>query len=64
MKQSAETYVTKGYMRDPRTNVVVNSDEREYKEYKLKMEIFKEINDLRDMVFYLAKKIEKLEEKK
>lgn len=46
-------YATKSYSRDPVTKVLINRDEKEYKDFKLKMEIFKEINALKNEVEYL-----------
>lgn len=46
-------YATKSYSRDPVTKVLINRDEKEYKDFKLKMEIFKEINSLKNEIAYL-----------
>lgn len=58
-----DLHVVKGYKRDPITQIVINSDEKEYKDYKFKMEIFKEMNELKEQIVYLNKRIENLEEK-
>jgi hypothetical protein len=52
-------YATKSYSRDPVTKVLINRDEKEYKDFKLKMEIFKEINSLKNEVKYLTTELHK-----
>jgi hypothetical protein len=55
--------LTKTYKRDPVSKILINNDEKEYKEYKLKVEIFKEINDLKIEIQHLKAEIEILKSK-
>lgn len=52
-------HVVKGFVRDPVTKAVINKDEREYKDHIFKMELYKEINDLRNEIQFLREDLEK-----
>jgi hypothetical protein len=55
--------LTKTYKRDPVSKVLINNDEKEYKEYKLKVEIFTEINNLKKEIQLLRNEIEIIKSK-
>jgi len=43
-------YVAKGYVRDPISKVLINKDEKDYKDHIFKMEIYKTINNLKNEI--------------
>jgi len=46
-------YVAKGYVRDPISKVLINKDEKDYKDHIFKMEIYKTINNLKNEIEFL-----------
>jgi len=46
-------YVAKGYVRDPISKVLINKDEKDYKDHIFKMEIYKTINNLKNEIDFL-----------
>jgi len=53
--------VVKGYVRDPITKAVINKDEKDYKDHIFKMDIYKEINDLKNQVSFLQEELRKIQ---
>jgi len=51
--------LVKGYVRDPNTKAVINKDEKDYKDHIFKMEIYREINNLKNEVAFLQKELRK-----
>ena len=51
--------VLKGFVRDPSTQAVINKDEKDYKDHIFKMDIYKEICDLKGEVKFLREELEK-----
>jgi hypothetical protein len=50
--------------RDPITSVIINNDEKEYREYQNKIDMIKQINELRNEVNLLKNEIKALKEMK
>lgn len=46
-------YVAKGYVRDPISKVLINKDEKDYKDHIFKMEVYKTINNLKNEIDFL-----------
>ena len=38
------------FVRDPITNIVINNNEKEYKEYQSKIELIRQINELKEEI--------------
>ena len=49
----------KGFVRDPVTKAVINKDDRDYKDHIFKMDVYKEICELRSEVQFLREELEK-----
>jgi single-stranded DNA-specific DHH superfamily exonuclease len=47
----------KGFIRDPITNAVINKDDRDYKDHTFKMNVFKEINELKTEIRVLREEL-------
>ena len=52
-------HVIKGFVRDPVTQAVINKDDRDYKEHIFKMELYKELNELKNQIQFLRDELEK-----
>lgn len=46
-------YVAKGYVRDPVSKVLINKDEKDYKDHVFKMDLYKTINNLKSEIDFL-----------
>lgn len=51
-------------IRDPVTSVIINNDEKEYREYQNKIDMIRQINELRNDVNLLKNEIRVLKEMK
>lgn len=51
--------ILKGFVRDPITQAVINKDEREYKDHVFKIELYKELNEMRNEIQFLREELEK-----
>lgn len=52
-------HVIKGFVRDPVTQAVINKDDRDYKDHTFKMELYKELSELKNEIQFLRDEIEK-----
>lgn len=51
--------VVKGFTRDPITQAVINKDEKDYKDHIFKMELYKELNEMRTDIQFLREELDK-----
>jgi hypothetical protein len=51
--------VIKGFVRDPITQAVINKDDKDYKDHIFKMDVYKEIIELRNQIQFLREELEK-----
>lgn len=51
--------IIKGFVRDPITQAVINKDEKDYKDHVFKMNIYGEINELKNEIRFLREELEK-----
>ena len=51
--------VIKGFVRDPITQAVINKDDKDYKDHIFKMDVYKEIIELRNEIQFLREELEK-----
>ena len=52
-------HVIKGFVRDPVTQAVINKDDRDYKDHTFKMELYKELSELKNEIQFLRDELEK-----
>lgn len=53
----------KGYVRDPVSHVLINNDEREYREHKFKMDLSTKINSMQNEIDQLRLIVSQLQAK-
>jgi peptidoglycan hydrolase CwlO-like protein len=46
------------YKRDPSTNILINNDEKEYKEHQFKTDVVNKISNLQNEVKYLKTEVQ------
>lgn len=51
--------ILKGFVRDPTTQAVINKDEKDYKDYVFKIELYKDLNEMRNEIQFLREELEK-----
>lgn len=51
--------IVKGFVRDPITQAVINKDEKNYKDHIFKMELYKELNEMRTDIQFLRDELDK-----
>jgi hypothetical protein len=50
-------HLVKGYSRDPVTKIIINKDEANYRDHLFKMELYKNINTLKNEVQFLKNEL-------
>jgi hypothetical protein len=49
--------ILKGFVRDPITQAVINKDEKNYKDHIFKMELYKELGEIRNEIQFLREEL-------
>lgn len=49
--------VTKSFKRDPGSQILINSDEKSYREHMFRTEVMKEIFELRDQISFIKNEL-------
>lgn len=52
-------HVVKGFVRDPITQAVINKDEKDYKDHVFRMELYKELNEMKSEIQFLREELGK-----
>ena len=50
-------HLVKGYARDPVTKIIINKDETNYRDHLFKMELYKNINMLKNEIEFLKNEL-------
>lgn len=49
--------LVKGYSRDPVTQVIINKDEKDYRDHMFKVDLYKTINNMKNEIDFLRSEL-------